>query len=129
MAEQRTFSDLNLDFTMHPITKDVSRKTGENAIITSLKNLVFTNFYERPFNPNLGSNIRGMLFEPLDTITGLNIQKELKILINNYEPRVTLRDVQVITDYDRNSYQVTLTFFTNNSVQPLRTTFFLKRLR
>lgn len=129
MAEQRTFSDLDLDFTMHPITKDVSRKIGDKAIIGSLKNLIFTNFYERPFNPTLGSNIRGLLFEPLDPITGVTLQKEIKILIGNYEPRVTLKDVQVVTDFDRNSYQVTLTFFTTNSVKPLRTTLFLKRLR
>lgn len=129
MAEQRTFSDLDLDFTKHPITKDVSRKIGDKAIIGSLKNLIYTNFYERPFNPNLGSNIRGLLFEPLDTITGVTLEKEIRILVGNYEPRISLKDVQVVTDYDRNSYQVTITFFTANSVKPLRTTLFLKRLR
>lgn len=129
MAEQRTFSDLDLDFTKHPITKDVSRKIGDKAIIGSLKNLIYTNFYERPFNPNLGSNIRGLLFEPLDTITGITLEKEIRVLVGNYEPRIALKDVQVVTDYDRNSYQVTITFFTANSVKPLRTTLFLKRLR
>ena len=129
MAEQRTFSDLDLDFTKHPITKDVSRKIGDKAIIGSLKNLIYTNFYERPFNPNLGSNIRGLLFEPLDTITGVTLEKEIRVLVGNYEPRISLKDVQVVTDYDRNSYQVTITFFTANSVKPLRTTLFLKRLR
>lgn len=128
-VEERTFSDLDLNFTKHPITKDVSRKTGYNAIIASIKNLVYTNFYERPFNPKLGSNIRAMLFEPLDPITGTVLQKELKILIQNYEPRVSVRDVQVVADYDRNAYQVTLTFFTINSTEPLRTVLFLNRLR
>lgn len=128
-VEERTFSDLDLNFTKHPITKDVSRKTGYNAIIASIKNLVYTNFYERPFNPRLGSNIRAMLFEPLDPITGTVLQKELKILIENYEPRVSVRDVQVVADYDRNAYQVTLTFFTINSTEPLRTVLFLNRLR
>ena len=128
-VEERTFSDLDLNFTKHPITKDVSRKTGYNAIIASIKNLVYTNFYERPFNPKLGSNIRAMLFEPLDPITGTVLQKELKILIENYEPRVSVRDVQVVADYDRNAYQVTLTFFTINSTEPLRTVLFLNRLR
>ena len=126
---ERTFSDLDLNFTKHPITKDVARKTGNNAIIGSLKNLINTNFYERPFNPRLGSNVRNMLFEPLDPLTGVTLQKEIKILIDNFEPRVTLRDVQVVADYDRNSYQVTLTFFTTNSTQPLRTVLFLNRLR
>jgi hypothetical protein len=128
-VEERTFSDLDLNFTKHPITKDVARKTGNNAIIGALKNLVYTNFYERPFNPKFGSNIRGMLFEPLDPLTGSILQKEIKILIDNYEPRVSLRDIQVVADYDRNSYQVTITFFTVNSTQPLRTVLFLNRLR
>jgi phage baseplate assembly protein W len=128
-VEERTFSDLDLNFTKHPITKDVARKTGNNAIIGALKNLVYTNFYERPFNPKFGSNVRGMLFEPLDPLTGSILQKEIKILIDNYEPRVSLRDIQVVADYDRNSYQVTITFFTVNSTQPLRTVLFLNRLR
>lgn len=128
-VEERTFSDLDLNFTKHPITKDVARKTGNNAIIGALRNLVFTNFYERPFNPKFGSNIRAMLFEPLDPLTGTILQKEIKILIENYEPRVSLRDVQVVADFDRNSYQVTITFFTVNSTQPLRTVLFLNRLR
>lgn len=128
-VEERTFSDLDLNFTKHPITKDVARKTGNNAIIGALKNLVLTNFYERPFNPKFGSNVRAMLFEPLDPLTGSILQKEIKILIENYEPRVSLRDVQVVADFDRNSYQVTITFFTVNSTQPLRTVLFLNRLR
>jgi phage baseplate assembly protein W len=128
-VEERTFSDLDLNFTKHPITKDVARKTGNNAIIGALKNLVYTNFYERPFNPKFGSNVRGMLFEPLDPLTGSILQKEIKILIENYEPRVSLRDIQVVADYDRNSYQVTITFFTVNSTQPLSTVLFLNRLR
>jgi phage baseplate assembly protein W len=70
-----------------------------------------------------------MLFEPLDPLTGSILQKEIKILIDNYEPRVSLRDIQVVADYDRNSYQVTITFFTVNSTQPLRTVLFLNRLR
>ena len=128
-VEERTFSDLDLNFTKHPITKDVARKTGNNAIIGALKNMIYTNFYERPFNPKFGSNVRGMLFEPLDPLTGAILQKEIKILIENYEPRVSLRDIQVVADYDRNSYQVTITFFTVNSTQPLRTVLFLNRLR
>lgn len=129
MAVERKFSDLDLNFTKHPITKDVSRKVGDQAIISSMKNLIFTNFYERPFNPSLGSNIRRMLFEPLDGITGATIQKEISILIGNYEPRVRLQNVQVVADLERNSYQVTITFFTANSIKPLRTTVFLNRLR
>lgn len=129
MAEERKFVDLDLNFTKHPITKDVSKKVGEQAIITSLKNLIFTNFYEKPFNPNVGSNVRKMLFEPLDGIIGATIQKEITILVGNYEPRVRLQNVQVVADYDKNSYQVTITFFTSNSVRPIRTTVFLNRLR
>jgi len=128
-TEERTFSDLDLNFTKHPVTKDVARKTGDKAIIGALKNLVYTNFYERPFNPRLGSNVRRMLFEPLDPLTGATLQKEIKILIQNFEPRVSVRDIQVVADYDNNAYQVTLTFFTVNSTAPLRAVLFLNRLR
>lgn len=128
-TEERTFSDLDLNFTKHPITKDVARKTGNNAIIGALKNLILTNYYERPFNPKFGSNVRGLLFEPLDPLTGAILQKEIKILIENYEPRVSVRDIQVVADFDRNSYQITITFFTVNSTAPLRTVLFLNRLR
>ena len=68
ITSERVFKDLDLNFTPHPIKKDVSKHVNERAIINSVKNLVSTNFYERPFRPELGSNIRSLLFEMVDSV-------------------------------------------------------------
>lgn len=127
--EQRIFSDLDIDFTMHPITKDVSRKTKENAVIQSVKNLMMTDYYERPFNPLLGSNIKAMLFEPVDTITASILHKEITTLITNYEPRVKIDQLLVLANPDDNRFQVNLRFYILNSIKPVTINVFLNRLR
>jgi len=63
----REYSDLDLNFTIHPVKKDINRHVGDMAVINSIKNLVLTNHYERPFQPDIGSNIRRLLFENMDT--------------------------------------------------------------
>jgi phage baseplate assembly protein W len=129
MSEQRIFSDLDLTFAKHPITKDVSKKTKENAIIASVKNILMTRFYERPFNPNLGSNIYNLLFEPVDFVTASILSKEISMAINNFEPRVSIREIIVTPDNNNQKYDVTLTFFIINSVKPISVALFLERLR
>ena len=62
----RDFRDLDLSFNIHPVRKDVNVHKSERAVINSIKNLVLTNHYERPFQPELGSNIRRLLFENVD---------------------------------------------------------------
>lgn len=127
--ENRVYSDLDLNFTKHPITKDVARKLKENAVIASIKNIIFTNFNERPFNPNFGSGVRGLLFEPLDEITATNLYKVVFTAINNFEPRVKIDVIQVVPDPDRNGYQVTIRFYLLNSLKPITISTFLDRLR
>ena len=127
--EQRVYSDIDLDFKAHPITKDVLRKTKEYAVIQSVKNLMQTNYYERPFNPLLGSNIRAMLFEPADGLTATILNKEIVTLITNYEPRVKIDDLQVNADPDNDRYEVILRFYILNSIKPITINLFLNRLR
>jgi phage baseplate assembly protein W len=127
--DQRTFTDFDLNFTKHPITKDVSKKTKEYAIIQSVKNLIQTNHYERPFNPKFGSNIRGLLFELIDPITAGILHKEISILLTNYEPRIKIDDLQVNGDVDNNGYNVILRFYILNSTKPTTLNVFLNRLR
>jgi len=130
MAQQeRVFTDIDLDFTMHPITKDVSKKTKEYAVIQSLRNLILTNYYERPFNNKIGSNISKMLFEPIDGVTGSIINNEIRTLIKNFEPRVSLDEVRVDADSDNHRYNVSIRFYVANSVRPIRISLFLNRLR
>ena len=123
------YSDLDLTFNMHPGKKDLLISTGEIAVVRALKNLLLTNYYEKPFNPDYGSNIRKLLFENLSPITAGVLSKEVEFVINNYEPRVSLQEVSVQPLYDYNSYQVTITFYINNLVQPFTADFILSRLR
>lgn len=127
--EQRTYSDLDLSFTKHPITKDVSRKTKENAVIASIKNLLQTNYYERAFNPTLGGNITGLLFEPVDPVTAGFLNKEILNTITNHEPRIKVDELQVVADPDNLGYNVTLRFYLLNSIRPVTINLFLDRLR
>ena len=129
MAEQRVFSDLDLTFTKHPVTKDVSKKVKDQAIISAVRNLLLTGFYERPFKPTLGSNISKLLFEPIDFVTASILSKEITTTITNYEPRVSINEVIVTPDIDNYRYEVSLKFFIINSVKPTTITLFLNRLR
>lgn len=125
----RKFSDLDLDFTKHPVTKDVSRKVNENAIATAIRNLLLTSHYERPFNPDLGSNLKKFLFEPIDNVTTSLIQDSIFETIKNYEPRVTVEEVVAAPNYDLQRYDVYVTFFVKNTVEPITISFFLERIR
>jgi phage baseplate assembly protein W len=129
MADQRVFSDLDLTFAKHPVTKDVSKKVKEQAIIGAMRNLLLTKFYERPFNPTLGSNITQLLFEPVDFVTASILSKEITTTIKNYEPRVSINEIIVTPDNENQRYDVTLKFFIVNSVKPITITLFLNRLR
>lgn len=126
---ERSYRDLDLNFTAHPVKKDVSVHLNEKAIINSVKNLVSTNFYERPFQPELGSSIRALLFESVDSVFGASIERRLLDVINNYEPRVSVESVVAIPAPDENGYKVTLTFFIVNLTNPITINFFLERIR
>ena len=76
------------------------------AVINSIKNLVLTNHYERPFQPDIGSNIRRLLFENMDTITASSIETEIEQTILNYEPRARISRINAMADFDRNGFMV-----------------------
>ena len=123
------YSDFNFDFTAHPVTKDVAKKLNENAIAQSIRNLLLTNFYERPFKPQLGSNLKKFLFEPIDNITTSLIQDSIFQTLTNYEPRVMVREVVAVPNYEAQRYDVSVTFFVKNSTDALTINFFLERVR
>jgi phage baseplate assembly protein W len=127
--QARIYKDLDLAFTKHPIKNDVNRKTGYNAVIQSVKNLVLLSHYEKPFHPEIGGNVRKMLFEPMDPITANIIAKEIEDVITNFEPRVQLRSIDVVENFDNNGYDITIEFFLLNLPEPIQTTIFLERLR
>jgi phage baseplate assembly protein W len=125
----RNFKDLDLNFTIHPVRKDVNTHKGEYAIINSVKNLVLTNHYERPFQPELGSNIRRLLFENVDSVMAAQIEREIEETINNFEPRAEVSKVTAVASPNENRYNVELEFFVINSSNPITINFFLERIR
>jgi phage baseplate assembly protein W len=125
----RKFSDFNLDFTAHPVTGDVTKKLNENAIAQSIRNLLLTSHYERPFRPDLGSNLKKFLFEPIDNVTTSLIQDEIYRTLKNYEPRVNIQEVSATPNYEDQRYDVNITFFVRNTTDPLTISFFLERVR
>lgn len=125
----RSFKDLDLNFRIHPVKKDINIHKNEYAIINSIKNLVLTNHYERPFQPNLGSNIRRLLFENVDSITAAQIEREISEVIGNFEPRAQVSKVDAIAAPDENGFKIRLEFFIINSPNPITINFFLERIR
>ena len=125
----REFSDLDLNFTIHPVRKDINRTTGDMAVINSIKNLVLTNHYERPFQPSIGSNVRRLLFENLDNLTASSIEKEIEQVVKNFEPRARVTKVNAVADFDKNGFKVTMEFYIINRTSPITINFFLERIR
>ncbi|SVB27604.1 uncharacterized protein METZ01_LOCUS180458 [marine metagenome] len=125
----RVWTDLDLDFTKHPITDDISKKRGVEAIKRSVRNLLLTNKYERPFNPDLGSGIMGLLFELVSPTTANVLELAIKEVLENYEPRIIIDNIRIQGDIDRNGYHITLEFTPINTLQPVTIELFLERLR
>lgn len=125
----RTYSDLDLRFSKHPVTKDVTLKINEYAIIGSVRNIVMTNFGERRFTPKFGSDVFSQLFEPLDDMTAMNIKEEITASLTNYEPRIKIDFVNVVPNFSNDGFDVTIRFYLLNSIKPITTALFLQRLR
>ena len=125
----RSFKDLDLNFTIHPVRKDINTHKNEYAIINSVKNLILTNHYERPFRPQIGSSIRRLLFENIDTIIAAQLERAVVETIENFEPRAQVNKINAIADPDNNGYKLRLEFFVINSVDPITINFFLERIR
>jgi hypothetical protein len=129
IARQPDYSDLDLDFIAHPTTGDIVKKKGIEAVKRSLRNLILTNFYDRPFRPGIGSNAQKLLFELPNHLTANFLTDAIKEVITKFEPRIILLGLDVNFDYDHNGYNVTITYSLVNRPEPLATTIFLERIR
>lgn len=125
----RTFSDLDLNFTAHPVTQDLARIHDENAVKRSIRNLLMTNNYERPFHSDIGSQIRAILFEPVSPMTSTMLKRMIVDTISTYEPRAVLKDVTVNINEDNNSALVTIVFVIVNTFSPVTLAVVLERTR
>ena len=125
----RKFKDIDLDFGRNQVTNDVNTVENVIAIKRAVKNLIQTNFYERPFHPELGCGIRGLLFENYTPITGIFLKRKIEEVIANYEPRVRLDSVSLDDDPDRNRLVCDIYFYVHGIPGPQQVTTMLQRLR
>jgi len=128
-ARKYNYSDLDLDFIAHPATGDVVRKFGQDAIKRSLRNLVLTNFYEKPFRPGIGSNVTKLLFENATPIVSNLISDAIRNIAMNYEPRIDIQQVSVKFSDAENGYNVSIVFVILNRNEPVNINLFLERIR
>lgn len=125
----RTFSDLDFNFGRHPRTDDVSTRYDDEAIKQSIRNLIMTRNFERPFRSELGCQVRSLLFEPMSPLLSTMIEKTISDVINNYEPRAVLLDVSVKFSPENNDAYITITFKIRNTETPISINLLLERTR
>jgi len=123
------FSDIDLNFTRNPVTKDVSIKYDDEAIKGAVRNLILTDAGERPFQPTLGGSIRSLLFEPATPVISTEIEARIRNVLRSFEPRVSLISVLVRINNDSNSFDVTIAFRVKGDSRPILVPITLKRLR
>ena len=126
---QKIYSDIDLTFNRSPVTNDIALRYDDQSVIASVRNLLLTNFYERPFQPSLGSNIDAILFEQSDGITSNILENEIRNVIKNFEPRVTINQIIIQPDSDNNSFNLTMSFFIGNNTTPTTVNMLLQRSR
>tara|TARA_R110002153_G_scaffold38615_6_gene111990 strand:+ start:724 stop:1170 length:447 start_codon:yes stop_codon:yes gene_type:complete len=123
------YSDLNLQMMIHPQKKDIIPLKNEEAVKNAVRTLIITNFFERPFQPNLGANLRSLLFEPADAITRLAIKDAVQNILEMHEPRIENINIIIETTNDESEYAILVVFSIkeNDSVQDVEIN--LRRLR
>tara|TARA_A100001388_G_C28621078_1_gene427622 strand:+ start:153 stop:596 length:444 start_codon:yes stop_codon:yes gene_type:complete len=110
----RLYRDVSLSFEKNNASGDVIVKKDVDAVKQSVRNLILTNHYERPFHPEIGSSVRAMLFQPMNPITANVLQRTIAECIENFEPRARLVSVIASAQPDVNSYEVTISFYVVN---------------
>ena len=123
------YSDLNLNFAKNPATKDVTRLKDVEAVKRSVRNLILTNRFERPFHPEIGANVRALLFENMTPVTEQLLTERIADTLRVYEPRAVLNDVVVSGSLDTNTYTATIKFYVREVPELIVVQEFLKRLR
>ena len=111
---KRVYKDLNLNFTANPVTKDVTTVTDVIAVKRSVRNLLLTNHYDRPFHPEIGSNIPYLLFENFGPVTGNQISRSIEEVITNFEPRAIVENVECFPLPNENTYDIRVYFYVEN---------------
>lgn len=123
------YKDLDLDFGRNTVTSDVNKLTDVEAVKRSVRNLINTSHFDRPFHPEIGSSVRAMLFELMTPLTALNLQRKVQEVLVNYEPRIKLVQIAARPNYDSNAYDLSIYFYIIGSNELVNVETFLERLR
>lgn len=123
------FSDIDLGFFAHPITGNLSKKTNRDAVRQSVKSLILTDYYERPFKPNIGCGIRYYLFELFSPAIKQQMESAIRETIANHEPRADVVEVLVEEKQDMHALVVSVAFMIINDPNPVVLDVILERVR
>jgi len=127
--KKEIYSDLDLGFFGHPITKKLSRKVNRDAIRQSVKSLILTDFYDRPFKPTIGCGIRYYLFEPFSQAIKQQMESAIRETIANHEPRADVVEVLVEEKQDVHALVISVAFMIINDPNPVVLDVILERVR
>ena len=125
----RIYKDLDLDFGRNSVTNDVNKLEDAEAVKRSVRNLINTSHYERPFHPEIGSDVRALLFENMTPLTALNLERKVQEVLQNFEPRAKISSVVAEPIEDRNAYHLQVSFYVVGIQTPVVVETFLQRLR
>ena len=125
----KQYTDIDLSFSINPFTKDIYLKTDEDAVKTAVKHLIQTKNFERPFHPEIGTQIHSLLFENFSSAVKIAMERTIKETIEKYEPRVRLVDVNITETPDSNDLEVNIDFTLKNTDRPVTITTLLSRVR
>ena len=128
-ARQVGHRDLDLSLKIHPIRKDIIPLKDDNAIKNAIRNLLVSNFSDRPFQRDKGANLRALLFEPADTITEVAMVLNIRKVIRKDEPRVIVLKISVNNQADQNAYRIIVRFLIKEFDQQDNVEIILRRLR
>lgn len=110
VSRKKPWRDLDLSLKIHPIRKDIIPLKDDAAIKNAVRNLLVSNFYERPFQDDLGANLRGLLFEPAGIITTIQLRDSIRRVLNKYEPRIAVTSIDITDLSQDNSYKIKVKF-------------------
>ena len=129
VGRKKQHSDLDLNLTPHPIRKDIVSLKDDVAIKNAVKNLLQTNSFDRPFQPGLGANLKGLLFEPMDAITTIDLREAIIDVLVGHEPRIKVSRVEVIPQFDDNAYRIVVNYIIKEFDTQEQVEIILRRLR
>ena len=127
--EQEIYRDIPMSFNVHPVTGNMKLVANAESIKQSVKNIVLTNFYERPYQPEIGGNILAQLFENMSPITEYNVTQNIRRALENNEPRAVVEDIRTTPVEDQNTLRVTIKFSVRNIPEPIEVDVLLERVR